>query len=200
MAALILAFDTSGPHCTAALTRGEDVIAQASVDMAKGQAEHLMGMLGEVLAAGEVTYQALTAIGVGVGPGNFTGIRISVSAARGLALGLSIPAIGVSVFEAYADPDARELLTLPAPRDTRYAQSFHGYAPHGPARHLTLDQFGHERLPERQIKVDRTTLARSISQVALRKLNAGAIGAPKPLYVKALDAAPPRDAGPKILP
>ena len=57
--------------------------------MAKGQAERLMGLLEEVLAAQKTTWQDLSAIAVGVGPGNFTGIRIGVSAARGLALGLA---------------------------------------------------------------------------------------------------------------
>jgi tRNA threonylcarbamoyladenosine biosynthesis protein TsaB len=61
-----------------------------------------MPMLDAVLAEAGKDWRDLTALGVGVGPGNFTGIRLAVAAARGLALGLRIPAVGVSVFEARA--------------------------------------------------------------------------------------------------
>ena len=63
--------------------------------MTKGQAERLMPMLEEILAATGVGWRDLAAIGVGTGPGSFTGTRIAVAAARGLALGLAIPAVGV---------------------------------------------------------------------------------------------------------
>ena len=68
--------------------------------MAKGQAERLMPLVDEIFVEAGKTAAELGAIGIGIGPGNFTGLRISVSAARGLALALARPAIGVSVFEA----------------------------------------------------------------------------------------------------
>lgn len=68
--------------------------------MTRGQAERLIPLLQEVLRDADLDWSDLTRIGVGIGPGNFTGIRISVAAARGLALGLRIPAIGVSSLEA----------------------------------------------------------------------------------------------------
>ena len=92
----ILAFDTSGPHCAAALLEDGQITAARCEEMAKGQAERLMPLLEEILTEAGRDWRALDRIGVGVGPGNFTGIRISVSAARGLALGLGVPAIGVS--------------------------------------------------------------------------------------------------------
>ncbi|MBC7675527.1 MAG: tRNA (adenosine(37)-N6)-threonylcarbamoyltransferase complex dimerization subunit type 1 TsaB, partial [Rhodoferax sp.] len=99
-AQIILAFDTSAAHCAAALFYEDWIIAQETIPMAKGQAEYLIPMLQTMLTSKGMTWRDLTALAVGVGPGNFTGIRISVSAARGLALGLGIPAIGVSNFEA----------------------------------------------------------------------------------------------------
>ncbi|KAF0675328.1 tRNA (adenosine(37)-N6)-threonylcarbamoyltransferase complex dimerization subunit type 1 TsaB [Profundibacterium mesophilum] len=96
---MILAFDTSAAHCAAALLSEEGVHARRHEEMARGQGERLIGLLEEVLAEGGAAWSDLTRIGVGTGPGNFTGIRISVSAARGLALGLGIPAIGVTHFE-----------------------------------------------------------------------------------------------------
>ena len=64
--------------------------------MAKGQAERLMPMLEELLAEAGIAWRIFAPLAVGTGPGNFTGVRISVAAARGLALGLGIPAIGVT--------------------------------------------------------------------------------------------------------
>ena len=99
---MILGFDTSGAHVGTAIFDGTDVPAAHYIDMRKGQAERLMPMIEETLADAKISLSDLTAIGVGIGPGNFTGIRISVSAARGLALALGIPAIGVSLLDALA--------------------------------------------------------------------------------------------------
>ena len=117
----ILAFDTSAAHCAAALLSGGRIVAARHEEMTRGQAERLMPLLEEMLTREGMVWQELDAIGVGTGPGNFTGIRISVSAARGLALGLGIPAIGVSGFEAlrHLDPavaTGRSLTLLPGPR------------------------------------------------------------------------------------
>ena len=117
----ILAFDTSAAHCAAALLIGGRIVAQRFEEMKKGQAERLFPMLEEVLGEVGAVWQELDAIGVGTGPGNFTGIRIAVSAARGLALSLGVPAIGISGFEALRSvagtPGRKCLAALPAPRE-----------------------------------------------------------------------------------
>ena len=82
---VILGFDTSGHHCAAALRWGDDQVAHVTEDMAKGQAERLMPLLQALLDQEGYSWADLDAVAVGVGPGNFTGIRIGVSAARGLA-------------------------------------------------------------------------------------------------------------------
>ena len=99
-APLILTFDTSAAHCAAALFRGSDQVAARMEPMARGQAERLMPLLEDVLAEGGVRWRDMAALAVLTGPGNFTGIRISVAAARGLAMALGVPAIGVTAFEA----------------------------------------------------------------------------------------------------
>ncbi|MDN5569153.1 MAG: tRNA (adenosine(37)-N6)-threonylcarbamoyltransferase complex dimerization subunit type 1 TsaB, partial [Paracoccus sp. (in: a-proteobacteria)] len=99
---IVLGFDTSAAHCAAALLRGSDVLVARHEDMTKGQAERLISLLEEVLAEAGVSWKDLSALGVGTGPGNFTGIRIAVAAARGLALALKIPAIGISATDAAA--------------------------------------------------------------------------------------------------
>ncbi|MFN0113839.1 MAG: tRNA (adenosine(37)-N6)-threonylcarbamoyltransferase complex dimerization subunit type 1 TsaB [Paracoccaceae bacterium] len=99
---LTLGFDTSGPYCAAALALDGRIVAAVSEDMAKGQAERLFPLLEELLAGAGTGWRGIAALGVGVGPGNFTGVRIAVSAARGLALSLRVPAEGVTGFEALA--------------------------------------------------------------------------------------------------
>jgi tRNA threonylcarbamoyladenosine biosynthesis protein TsaB len=93
---LILAFDTSAAHCAAALVSGERVIARRVEAMPKGQAERLLPMIEEMLAGAGLAWADLAALAVCTGPGNFTGTRIGVAAARGIALGLGVPAIGVT--------------------------------------------------------------------------------------------------------
>ena len=88
---LILGFDTSAAHCAAALLCGEQCLAARHEDMTRGQAERLMPLLEDLLAEAGASWRDLARIGVGIGPGNFTGVRIAVSAARGLALSLKIP-------------------------------------------------------------------------------------------------------------
>jgi len=91
---LSLGLDTSGPWCGVAVVLGGQSLAAQHAAMQKGQAEHLMPMIGAALAEAHVSLHDLDCIGVGIGPGNFTGVRISVSAARGLALALAIFAAG----------------------------------------------------------------------------------------------------------
>ena len=113
--------------------------------MAKGQAERLIPVLEKVLADEGAVWEELDAIAVGIGPGNFTGIRIGVSAARGLALSLGIPSIGVSSFEvargpASRDGPERQIVTLNGPRDTIYLQHFTDGHPFGGPRILGADE------------------------------------------------------------
>jgi len=186
---LILGFDTSGPHCAAALVRGDTVLTAVGEDMARGQAERLMTLLEEVLAGQDLGWDDLDALAVGTGPGNFTGIRIGVSAARGLALGLGRPAYGVNGFDARARlaPNGT-LVAIPAPRDMVYVRDGSdvvlrpGIEVANPAPHPTPG-----------------ALATAIALHALL-LWPDTAPAPAPFYVRAPDAAPARDAPPVILP
>ncbi|MCY4393897.1 MAG: tRNA (adenosine(37)-N6)-threonylcarbamoyltransferase complex dimerization subunit type 1 TsaB [Rhodospirillaceae bacterium] len=100
--ARILIFDTSGAACSAAVWAGDGVIAERYEAMPRGQAERLLPMVEETLAAAGIAFGQLDAVGVTRGPGAFTGLRIGLAAARGMALALEIPAIGITTFEALA--------------------------------------------------------------------------------------------------
>ncbi|MDP5359745.1 MAG: tRNA (adenosine(37)-N6)-threonylcarbamoyltransferase complex dimerization subunit type 1 TsaB [Paracoccaceae bacterium] len=187
---LILAFDTSAAHCAAALLLGDRIVTRVD-EMAKGQAEHLMPMLEEMLRAEGLSWADLDGIGVGMGPGNFTGIRISLAAARGLSLGLGKPAIGVNGFEARAYEEALPYIaTIPAPRGQSYAQSFPETGnPSEPE--LRAREAGPQKPPHMLIAATARIAASRLATNHAR---------PAPLYIRSADAAPPRDPAPVLLP
>lgn len=188
----ILAFDTASAHCAACLITDDKVIVRVD-QMAKGQAEHLMPMLEAVLAENGLTWADLDAIGVGTGPGNFTGIRISVSAARGLALGLKIPAVGVTHLEAQVYGLPRPVTAkVAAPREHVYVQTFADDL--GPAELVSAECA--ENAPP---IITPKLMIQNIAQITRRRA-AHNPDRPAPYYVRAADAAPPRDAPPIILP
>lgn len=189
----VLVFDTTAAHCAAALRlRGETHVRIEP--MARGQAERLMGLLEELLAEHGQTWRELDAIGVGVGPGNFTGIRISVSAARGLALGLGIPAMGVSMFDTTQALAPLTQTAVPAPRDQIYF--FDPDKMTSPI--LTAAS---EPTVAYAMSTDFTAENHLQAMADMTAKHAGPdTSRPKPLYVKAPDAAPSRDAPPVILP
>ena len=98
----ILGIDTSGTECCAALLQDRDVVAEKIERLARGHSERLFPILFELLSDSKLSWQSLKAIAVITGPGNHTGIRLAISAARGLSLALQVPSIGVSSFEAAA--------------------------------------------------------------------------------------------------
>lgn len=100
----VLAIDCAASLCAACVydaAAGLE-LGRSVLDLGKGHAEHLMAVIAEALKAGATDYAGLGAIAVSVGPGSFTGLRVGVSTARGLALALKIPAIGVTTLEALA--------------------------------------------------------------------------------------------------
>lgn len=194
---LILAFDTSAAHCAAALLSGDQILALRVDEMAKGQAEHLFVLLEDILSQAGQSWGNLTRIGVGIGPGNFTGIRISVASARGLALSLGIPAIGISSLEVQQSDDP-VLATVPAPRDQCYIQEFG--ADIGTPRLTTRPEAEALALSLNLRLSDHLQAADLARQIARRAARSGTKTPPAPLYIRAADAAPPRDPAPVILP
>ncbi|MCC5972523.1 MAG: tRNA (adenosine(37)-N6)-threonylcarbamoyltransferase complex dimerization subunit type 1 TsaB, partial [Rubellimicrobium sp.] len=180
---------TSAAHCAAALLcEGHPPLVRIEA-MATGQAERLIPLLDEVLTGAGLRWADLTALGVGTGPGNFTGIRIAVSAARGLALGLGIPAIGVDGLAALADGHPRPLtIRLPAPRGQVYVREFASGTEHSPRIE-----------PGEGLSPDPGALVLGIARLAEAGLDQPR-PRPAPLYLRAADAAPARDAPPPILP
>jgi tRNA threonylcarbamoyladenosine biosynthesis protein TsaB len=123
----VLAFDTAGNGCSAAVLCDGRLAAHRFAAMARGQAEHLLPMIEAVLGEAAVPIATLDLIAVTVGPGAFTGLRIGIAAARGLALASGLPALGITSFAAVAaqvPPEARAGRTLVVALDSRRAELY----------------------------------------------------------------------------
>lgn len=125
----VLAFDTALPACSAALFDGDRLLAQQNAAMPRGQAERLVPMIEAVRDEAGLDLADIDLICVTVGPGTFTGVRIGIAAARGLALATGAPVLGQTTCEAVAanvatfgeDPI---LVAMDARRGEVYVQAF----------------------------------------------------------------------------
>ncbi len=131
LARSILAFDSAGAACSAAVWREGQILAHSLVAMERGQAEQLVPMIEAVMAEAGLDYATLDTIAVTRGPGGFTGVRIGLATARGLALATGKPLIGVTNFEAVAAAVPEEerrgsplVVLLNAKRKDLYVQVF----------------------------------------------------------------------------
>ena len=129
---IVLAIDTAGVDCSAAIYDGASGKNLAAVtDMiGKGHAERLMAVIDEALLEAGRSLDDIERIAVVIGPGSFTGIRVGVAAARGLALALGIEAVGVTTLEVLASgyldehPGTPVVAAIDAKRNEIYAQAF----------------------------------------------------------------------------
>ena len=207
---LVLGLDTCLSACSVAVLDGERVLAHASETMARGHQERLAPMAQAVVAQAGVRFEDLQRIGATVGPGSFTGLRVGVAFAKGLASALGVRAAGVGTLEALA-AEARGLVAaaLDARRDQVYLQLFEDgvaltapdvlpigtaaarLAEIGAGRPLTLDGSGAPLLsqaaPAAAVRTPDGADARWVARLA-----AGRAAAPLvPLYLRAPDARLP---------
>ena len=99
---MLLAFDTATPFVSVALHDGEDVVVELRSDRPMKHGEQLAPLIEQALRQAGIARQDLTAIGVGVGPGPFTGLRVGLVTARTLAYVLEIPVYGVCSLDVLA--------------------------------------------------------------------------------------------------
>ena len=131
---LILAIDTALDACAAAVldTDANKLLAQESLPMKRGHAEALMPLLDRVMKAAAAPFATLDRIAVTTGPGSFTGLRVGLSAARGVALAANKPVVGVTTLSAYAaapvseNGDAPVISVIDARHDQVYFQVVSG--------------------------------------------------------------------------
>jgi len=146
---IVLALDTAGVDCAAAVydSGSDSVMGEVTETIGRGHAEHLMHVVDEALAKAGTALSAIERVVVTVGPGSFTGIRIGVAAARGFALSLNVPAVGVTTLEVMAatagaqNPGKSVLAAIDAKREEIYLQAFDADGnPLDEARAVTIDE------------------------------------------------------------
>ena len=99
---MLLAFDTATPLVTVALHDGEDVVCELVSDRPLQHGEQLAPLIDRALRETGLVREHLTAIGVGVGPGPFTGLRVGLVTARTLGFVLELPVYGVCTLDVLA--------------------------------------------------------------------------------------------------
>ncbi|HEX4554203.1 MAG TPA: tRNA (adenosine(37)-N6)-threonylcarbamoyltransferase complex dimerization subunit type 1 TsaB [Xanthobacteraceae bacterium] len=102
----VLAIDTALEACSAAVldTERGGILASESIPMLRGHAEALLPLVSRVMTEAGMEFTALDRVAVTVGPGSFTGLRVGVSAARGIAVAAGKPAVGLTTLAALAAP------------------------------------------------------------------------------------------------
>lgn len=224
---LILAIDTALDSCSAAvLDTGAGVpIAQESQPMKRGHAEALMPLIARVMKQAGIAFSTLDRIAATTGPGSFTGLRVGLSAARGIALAAGKPVVGVTTLAAYAAPAVSEsgehpiISAIDARHDHVYLQVVSGNgsalvaprvapidealeaarfgAPHlvGNAARILADRWPADAPPP--VKVDPQAAPDIVWVAWLGAAVDPTIALARPLYLRAPDARPPKDLLPQ---
>jgi tRNA threonylcarbamoyladenosine biosynthesis protein TsaB len=127
----ILALDSATGACSVALWHDGAIVARRFAVMDRGQSEIVIPMALEVLEEAGADFSSIDVFGVTVGPGAFTGLRIGLAAARGMALASGRPLVGVSTFEAVAHgvpaeelEGRRVLVAVESRREDIFVQTF----------------------------------------------------------------------------
>jgi tRNA threonylcarbamoyladenosine biosynthesis protein TsaB len=122
---IVLGLDTCLAACSVAVCDGARVLAWRSEVMARGHQERLAPMAERVMAEAGLPFARLERIGVTVGPGSFTGLRVGLAFAKGLSSALGVPLAGVSALEALAaEAEGLVFAAVDARRDQVYLQAF----------------------------------------------------------------------------
>ncbi|MFO1111562.1 MAG: tRNA (adenosine(37)-N6)-threonylcarbamoyltransferase complex dimerization subunit type 1 TsaB [Bradyrhizobium sp.] len=224
---LILAIDTALDACAASVldTDRNQVIALESTAMKRGHAEALMPMVARVMKQSGIGFADLDRIAATTGPGSFTGLRVGLSAARGIALAANKPVVGITTLTAFAAPHVSEhgenpiISAIDARHDQVYLQVNTGHgeslltprvAPIQEA--LAASRLGApllvgnaanllaERWPkdaDQPVKVDQQAAPDIVWVAWLAAAVDPAVATPRPFYLRAPDAKPPADQLPR---
>lgn len=203
----VLVIDTALGACSVGLFDGTRCLAGESLPMAKGHSERLGGLARDVMAGQD--WAAIARIGVTVGPGSFTGLRVGLAFALGLGEALDRPVIGLSTLQALAhsiDRAGSVISVIDARRGQVYLQLFENGAPVDPPQALSLGEASVHATSEPTARLvgsgapliaageaDRVLdlAAPTLEALAALTLSGNPETAPpRPLYLRAPDATP----------
>ncbi len=140
---ITLGIDSSEAYGGAALIDDGRLIGEAFMEQPLRHSEELLPLVSRVLTAHNIERTAIKRVAVNRGPGSFTGLRIGIATAKGLAHALGIPVTGVDGSRVYRErvPDARQAcVIIKNRRDLFYVQWFTGADPRGDVRVISRDE------------------------------------------------------------
>lgn len=214
----VLIVDTALGACSAAVVEDGRLLGLRSELMTKGHQERLAGMVRDAVAEAGGDFGALDRIGVTVGPGSFTGLRVGMAFAQGLGAALDRPVVGLSTLDALAasiEPSGLVAAVIDARRGQVYARLFRDGAALGEPEALSLEAATDRILAASADAIPTLvgtgavllseTFSDQFADAALKPLVAPtpealarmtaiadpATALPRPLYLRAPDATPP---------
>ncbi len=208
---LVLALDTALSAATAVVAADGAVLAVRQQPMARGHQEAIASLAEAAMADADVAFRDLDRIGVTVGPGSFTGLRVGLAFAKGAALAWRTPLVGLGTLEALAvGAPPRTVAAIDAGRGQIYLQSFMG--PAGPPQQRPLAEAlalvaaldpafivgsGATLLSEAapNARLDPRAFPAPEALAALTVAAPAPDGPPQPLYLRAPDAKTLADRG-----
>ena len=141
----LLALDTSTATASVAVLDDDCVLAEVTRRLPTGHTTHLLGLIEQALSLAGLSLDALDALGIGRGPGSFTGLRAGFATIRGLELATGLPLWGVGSLQALGAsvvaPGSRALACIDGRRDELFAQGF-GDDDWLPLLHLAPEEIG----------------------------------------------------------
>tara|TARA_X000000950_G_scaffold53524_1_gene63559 strand:- start:9509 stop:10090 length:582 start_codon:yes stop_codon:yes gene_type:complete len=177
----LLAIDTSTTHCAAAIFLSGTVFTSVK-EMKNGQAELLFEVIEDALKKAKIKKTRIDFIVVGIGPGNFTGIRIGLAAAKGLSLSLKVPISGVNSFQASLYGQKKyKVAVIPARHNLYYFGTLNGNYKTNLAKDGIAPQ-GFAYRPKGEKFIENMAMLGADLKFSLSK--------PAPLYIKPADAQP----------
>lgn len=188
----LLAIDTAAPRLQLALQMPDGRIDSSVDDIAQGHAEILFSRIDTLLERNGLAYERLTRVAVTTGPGSFTGLRIGLSAARGLGLARAIPVLGIPTLLALslAAPEEGPVSVLvDARRDEAYFQRFLTHGVPADAARLLPMAVAREAVESGDLLLDSpfVDIARLARFAALAD---PALYPPEAAYIRSADAKP----------
>ena len=204
----VLAIDTALAACSVAVfdSDANRILANQSLPMTRGHAEALMPLVERMMADANTDFAGIDRIAVTTGPGSFTGLRVGIAAARGIALAAEKPAIGVTTLVAYAGPYQIEgrfpiVAAIDARHDHVYFQVFApGGRPRGEARLAPLSEAADAAAatPARLVGSAAQTVAAALPEMGAVPVSVEPRLAPDIAWVARLGALSAEDASPPV--
>ena len=146
---IVLAVDTCLGACSVALIDGDRVLAARSEPMSRGHQERLAPMAAEVMGEAGLAFDKLDRIASTAGPGSFTGLRVGLAFAKGLALALGRPCIGIGSLQAIAfGLSGRVIASADARHGQVYWQAFQDGAATTPAALSAISDLANQTAPD----------------------------------------------------